>query len=45
MDSMMMGAMSKSMESMPDMQMMDMSVVQACMDACMQMRAMVMASA
>lgn len=34
MDSMMMGAMSKNMESMPDMQMMDMSVMQACMDAC-----------
>jgi hypothetical protein len=34
MDSMMMGAMSKNMESMPDMAMMDMSVLQACMDAC-----------
>ncbi len=34
MDSMMMGAMSKNMESMPDMGMMDMSVMQACMDAC-----------
>ncbi|MBS0024145.1 hypothetical protein KE274_08465 [Microbacterium paraoxydans] len=34
MDATMMGAMSKSMESMPDMAMMDMAVLQACMDAC-----------
>ncbi|MFB7890784.1 hypothetical protein ACFC1I_01105 [Microbacterium sp. NPDC056044] len=34
MDQMMMGAMSKDMMSMPGMQAMDMSVVQACMDAC-----------
>ncbi|MBW9108874.1 hypothetical protein JNB63_10925 [Microbacterium trichothecenolyticum] len=34
MDQMMMGAMSKDMMSMPGMQAMDMSVMQACMDAC-----------
>ena len=34
MDSMMMGAMSKDMMSMPGMETMDMSVMQACMDAC-----------
>lgn len=34
MDSMMMGAMSKDMMSMPGMENMDMSVMQACMDAC-----------
>lgn len=34
MDAMMMGAMSKDMMSMPGMQAMDMSVMQACMDAC-----------
>lgn len=34
MDSMMMGAMRSNMTSMPDMAAMDMSVLQACMDAC-----------